>query len=129
MKDTLVLKDGTTIELETGASLGALQVKSIDRAAMLQTWKQLTEDNLSQVQIVNASGLTVGRYENLMLVFESSVVAADGTVTTTYCLREKTGVEKRLDSVEAGQAIQDGAITDLGEVSSILAEKMEGGAV
>ena len=65
----------------------------------------------------------------MILVSESSVVAAGGTVTTTYCLREKTGVEKRLDSVEAGQVIQDGAISDLGEVSSLLAEQIEGGAV
>lgn len=129
MKDTLILKDGTIIELETGASLGSLQVKSTDRAAMLQTWGKLTEDNLSQVQIVNASGLTVGRYENLMLVSESSVVDAAGTVITTYSLREKTDVEKRLDKVEAGQVIQDGAISDLGEVSSLLAEQIEGGAV
>ena len=129
MKDTLILKDGTTIELETGASLGSLQVKSTDRTAMLQTWEKLTEDNLSQVQIVNASGLTVGRYENMMLVSESSVVDAAGTVITTYSLREKTDVEKRLDKVEAGQVIQDGAISDLGEVSSLLAEQIEGGAV
>ncbi len=129
MKDTLILKDGTTIELETGASLGSLQVKAADRETMLQTWKQLTEDNLSQVQIVNASGLTVGRYEHLVLVSESSVVDADGTVTTTYSLREKSDVEKRLDNVETGQAIQDGAISDLGEVSSLLAEQIEGGAV
>ena len=127
MKDTLILKDGTTIELETGASLGSLQVKAADRETMLQTWKQLTEDNLSQVQIVNASGLTVGRYEHLVLVSESSVVDADGTVTTTYSLREKSDVEKRLDNVETGQAIQDGAISDLGEGSSLLAEQMDGG--
>ena len=82
-----------------------------------------------QVQIVNASGLTVGRYEHLVLVSESSVVDADGTVTTTYSLREKSDVEKRLDNVETGQAIQDGAISDLGEVSSLLAEQIEGGAV
>ena len=36
-------------------------------------------------------------------------------------------MEKRLDNVEAGQAIQDGAIADLGEVSSLLAEQMDGG--
>ena len=44
-------------------------------------------------------------------------------------MREKTDVEKRLDKVEAGQVIQDGAISDLGEVSSLLAEQIEGGAV
>ena len=37
MKDTMILKDGTTIELEAGASLGAIQVSESDRSAMLRT--------------------------------------------------------------------------------------------
>ena len=126
-KDKLILKDETAIELEAGASLAAIQVSVADRAAMLQTWKKLTEENLAEVKIKNGSGLTVGTYKDLVLVSETSVVAADGTVITTYCLREKTDVEKRLDNVEAGQAIQDGAIVDLGEVYSLLAEQMDGG--
>lgn len=129
MKDTMILKDGTTIELEAGASLGAVQVSVADRATMLQTWEKLTEDNLAEVQLQNGSGLTIGTYKDLVLVSETSVMAANGAVTTTYSLREKTDVEKRLDNVEAGQSIQDGAIADLGEVSSLLAEQMEGGEV
>lgn len=129
MKDTMILKDGTAIELEAGASLGAIQVSVADRATMLQTWEKLTEDNLAEVQLQNGSGLTIGTYKDLVLVSETSVMAANGAVTTTYSLREKTDVEKRLDNVEAGQSIQDGAIADLGEVSSLLAEQMEGGEV
>lgn len=129
MKDTMILKDGTAIELEAGASLGAVQVSVADRATMLQTWEKLTEDNLAEVQLQNGSGLTIGTYKDLVLVSETSVMAANGIVTTTYSLREKTDVEKRLDNVEAGQSIQDGAIADLGEVSSLLAEQMEGGEV
>lgn len=120
MKDTMILKDGTAIELEAGASLGAVQVSVADRATMLQTWEKLTEDNLAEVQLQNGSGLTIGTYKDLVLVSETSVMAANGAVTTTYSLREKTDVEKRLDNVEAGQSIQDGAIADLGEVSSLL---------
>ena len=127
MKDVMILKDETAIELEAGASLGAIQVSASDRSAMLQIWEKLTEDNLAEVQIKNGSGLIVGTYKDLILVSETSVVAADGTVITKYCLREKTEVEKRLDNVEAGQAIQDEAIVDLGEVSSLLAEQMDGG--
>ena len=56
----------------------------------------------------------------MILVSETSVVSTDGAVTTTYSLRGKTEVEKRLDNVEAGQAIQDEAIVDLGEVSTCL---------
>ena len=129
MKDTMILKDGTAIELEAGASLGAVQVSVADRATMLQTWEKLTEDNLAEVQLQNGSGLTIGTYKDLVLVSETSVMAANGAVTTTYSLREKTDVEKRLDNVEAGQSIQDGAIADLGEVSSLLAEQMGGGEV
>lgn len=125
-KDILVLKDGTEIELEAGASLSAVQVAAPDRAAMLETWEKFTEENLSQVQVKTGEGLTVGNYHGLILVSERSVVAADGSVLTTYQFREKTDEEKRLDALEEGQAVQDGAIEDLGAVSSALAAQMEG---
>ena len=122
MKDTMILKDGTTVELEAGASLAAIQVAAADRTAMLQVWQKLTEENLAEVQIKNGSGLTVGTYTDLMLVSETSTVDADGAVTTTYNLREKSAIEERLDSVETGQKIQDSAIGDLGETVGAFAE-------
>ena len=122
MKDTMILKNGTIIELEAGASLGALQVAAVGRAAMVATWEVLTPDNLAAVQIKNGDGLVVGNYTNLVLVSETSMVAADGTVLTTYNLREKNDEEKRLDALEEGKAVQDGAINDLGEVVGTLAD-------
>jgi len=118
----MILKNGTIIELEAGASLGALQVAAANRAAMVTTWEALTPDNLTAVQIKNGDGLVVGNYTNLVLVSETSMVAADGTVLTTYNLREKNDEEKRLDALEEGKAVQDGAINDLGEVVGTLAE-------
>lgn len=133
-KDTLVLKDETIIELEAGASLGALQVLSAGKAAMLATWEQLTADNLSSVQVKNGDGLVVGNYTGLVLVSEMSTVASDGSVLTTYSLREKSPEEKRLDALEAGQrmlvdgqSVQDGAIEDMGAVVSTIAGQVEGG--
>ena len=122
MKDTMILKNGTIIELEAGTSLGALQVAAANRGAMVTTWEALTPDNLTAVQIKNGDGLVVGNYTNLVLVSETSMVAADGTVLTTYNLREKNDEEKRLDALEEGKAVQDGAINDLGEVVGTLAE-------
>ena len=122
MKDTMILKNGTIIELEAGTSLGALQVAAANRAAMVTTWEALTPDNLTAVQIKNGDGLVVGNYTHLVLVSETSMVAADGTVLTTYNLREKNDEEKRLDALEEGKAVQDGAINDLGEVVGTLAE-------
>lgn len=129
-KDKLILKNGAEIELEAGASLGALQVLSADRAAMLATWELLTPDNLSQVQIKNGAGLTVGTYTNLVLASETSVVAPDGTVLTTYSLRPKTDVERlaeRVTVVEDGQQVQDGAINDVATLAGALAEQTGGG--
>ncbi|WP_302819165.1 MULTISPECIES: hypothetical protein [Hungatella] len=122
MKDTMNLKNGTVIELEAGASLRALQVAAADRAAMVATWEALTPDNLAAVQIKTGDGTVAGNYTDLVLVSETSVVAADGAVLTTYSLREKTAEEKRLDALEASQAVQDGAIGDLGEAVGTLSE-------
>lgn len=113
MKDTAKLNNETVIELEAGASLGALQVAAVDRAAMMATWEQMTPENLATVQIKNGDGLVVGNYTDLVLVSETSVVAADGSILTTYSFREKTAEERRLDALEEGQEVQDGAITDL----------------
>lgn len=128
-KDKMILKDGTEKELEAGGSLGALQVLSADRAAMLATWELLTPDNLAAVQIKNGAGLTVGTYTDLVLVSETSVVASDGTVLTTYSLRPKTDVERleeKVAAVEAGQQVQDGAINDVATLAGTLAEQAGG---
>ena len=128
-KEKLILKNGAEVELETGASLGALQVLSADRAAMLATWELLTPDNLSQVQIKNGAGLTVATYTDLVLVSETSVVASDGMVLTTYSLRHKTDVERleeRVTVVEEGQQVQDVAINDVAKLAGALAEQTGG---
>ena len=126
MKDKMILKDNTTIELEAGSSLANVQVAAADRADMVEIWGKLTEGNLSSVQIQTGAGLTVGTYTDLMLVSETSTVAADGSVLTSYHLREKTDEEKRLDALEEGQAVLDGAVNDLGSATSTLAEQIGG---
>ena len=118
--DKLVLKDGTKIDLVAGASLGALQIESESRETMLEIWK-----NLKSIQIETSDGLTVGKYEDVLLVSETSAVEG-GKVKTSFNMREKTSEEKRLDALEESQEIQDEAIIDLGAAASELAEK--GGA-
>lgn len=131
-KDKLIIKDGTEIELETGASLGSLGVLSTDKAVMVSTWDRLTAENLSEVQIKNGDGLVVGSYTGLVLVSETSTVQADGSILTCYNVREKTDIERleeRVAAVEEGQTVQDGAIIDTNEVLSAVVEKQEGGTV
>lgn len=125
-KDRMILKDNTTIELEAGAYLSNIQVVAADRAGMVAIWEKMTADNLSSVQIQTGDGLTVGTYTDLVLVSETSTVSPDGSVLTSYRLREKTDEEKRLDALEEGQEVLDGAVNDLGKATSALADQIGG---
>ena len=125
-KDKLILKDGTTIELESGSSLDAIKAATENRETMLKQWEMLTPENLKEVKVQNGDGLTIGIYKELVLLSETSVVASDGSVLTTYSLLKKTDTERRLEALAAGQEIQNGAISDLGSVTSAIAEQIGG---
>lgn len=123
-KDKIILSNGYEIEIEFGASLSDIRVVSDTKYDMLATWDMLTPENLSSVRVVNGDGITVGNYNDLILVSETST-EKDGKIETRFNMREKTDTEKRLDALENGQEVQDGAISDLGAAVSGLAE--EGG--
>lgn len=111
-------------------------VKSSTKAAMMAAWEKFTNDNLKSVQL-KIDGVVSAEYTDLVLVDEKSVVQTDGSVLTEFHLREKTDIEKLQELVTAqsaeiaalkeGQGVQDGAIDDLGVVTSTLAEQIEGG--
>ena len=125
-KDTLILKDKSVIELEAGASLNDIRVVSGSRTAMVDIWGRLTQDNLSAVTIKNGDGVAVGNYTGLVLENETSTMQEDGSVMTSFHLREKTDIEKRLDAVEQGQQMQDAGIDELaGTISDMMAGKEE----
>ena len=131
MKEKVILSDNTEIELEAGSYKGEWKVSSADRAEMVAVWEKLTEENLKSVQIKTEDGSVIGNYADMLLVAESSTVAEDGSVKTVYALREKTMEEKLLERVKAlelEKEVLNGAVSDLGEVTSVLAEKIEGGA-
>ena len=121
MKDTLILKDQTTLEIEAGASLTNITILSANKSEMVEKWDKMTKDNLSAVQVKNADGAVIGNYMDLILVSETSTILADGTISTALHLREKTDMERLEEKVEAlmaVQAVQDGAISDLGTAVS-----------
>jgi hypothetical protein len=121
MKDKLILKDQTTLEIESGATLSSITVLSSTKEEMVEKWDKLTKENLSSVEIKNSDDVLIARYENLILVNETSVVLEDGSISTEFHLREKTDIEKLQDEVnklKEGQEIQDGAIEELGNVVS-----------
>lgn len=132
----LVLADATEITMEDNSNMHNVIVKSATKAAMVAAWEKFTNDNLKSVQL-KIDGVVSGNYEDLVLVDEKSVVQEDRSVLTEFHLREKTDIEKLQELVAAqsaeiaalkeGQGVQDGAIDDLGVVTSTLAEQIEGG--
>lgn len=123
----LVLADSTEIKLEGGAALGYMKAYYASKAAMVANWNKLTVENLKVVQVLT-DDVVVGNYTDLILENETSTLQGDGSVDTVWNIREKTENEKLKDEIAAlkqGQEIQDGAITDMGEVVSALAEQKE----
>lgn len=132
----LVLADATEITMEDNSNMHNVIVKSTTKEAMVAAWEKFTNANLKAVQL-KIDGVVSGNYEDLVLVDEKSVVQADGSVLTEFHLREKTDIEKlqelvavqsaEIAALKEGQGVQDGAIDDLGVVTSTLAEQIEGG--
>lgn len=120
-KDKLILKNGTIVELEIGASLNNIGVVFKNKESMISVWNEFTEDNLKTVQVKNCDDITVGTYSDLVLESETSVVKKDGSVHTSFILKEK-GVEKYLDTMEE---TQDAGISDLEPVPDIMEGDME----
>lgn len=129
-KEKIVLKDGTTLEIENGASENLVQIPIQRLDDFKGFFEKFTEDNLEKYCIQNAAGLTCATLENKYLE-EASVRQRENDFLVSLRLADVDMVEKRLAAIEAeqeatkaGQAIQDGAIADLGE---IVGGMMEGG--
>lgn len=122
--EKIVLADGTELEVQSGASLGATKIIVTDFVGLGSIAEALTkEGNLATVQYKNGDQVT-GDYLDMKLesplFTEVDYYTDDKKVIATIRIREKTEVEKRLDAIEAKQAeldqsqqIQDGAILDL----------------
>ncbi len=93
MKDILTLANGTTVELENGATLGSMKVVFADKASMVETWDMFTDENLKSVNIANSSGAVIAEYTDLVCASVKSTEQEDGTILTVFELRQKTEVE------------------------------------
>lgn len=127
----LILSNKTEITIEDGSSLSDVRVLSeaseflSAKANMLSTWDMFTNENIQSIQFKNDDGIVIGNYENLVFESETSKILENGNILTSYYLRKKTDIEllkERLEQLETGQEIQDGAIGDLGALISDLTE-------
>ena len=81
MKDKMILKDGTAVELESGASLGNVQVVFSNKASMVETWDKFTDENLKSVQITDGNDAVIAEYTDLVLVSNLPAFLADASKT------------------------------------------------
>lgn len=115
--------DGTVYEINDGASLGRIEVPVSDSVSIEVIVASLNAvGNLKKVQFVNDAEEVTGEYLDMKLSAACSIETIDEVTTVVFGLVEKTDVEKRLDVLENGQEIQDGAISELAEVISEAAE-------
>ena len=122
--DKIIFADKTEFEIKEGASLGNVVARVESFADLKGIADALTKaGNLKTVQFSHGDEVN-GEYTDLTregMLF-TGVDLVDGKVEAAFSLREKTEVDKRLDAIEEGQNIQDGAIADLGDVVSTMAE-------
>ena len=122
MKDKLILKDQTTLEIEAGATLSSITVLSSTKEEMIEKWDALTKENLSSVEVKNSDDVLIARYENLILVNETSVILEDDTISTSFNLREKTDVEKLQEEVDVLGEKSDMLEASILEMSEVVYE-------
>lgn len=125
MNEKLILNNQSQINIESGSLLSDMKVISATKYDVISTWDMLTEENLKHIEIQNEDGTVLGVYDNILLDSETSIIQPDGTILTSFRLREKAEVEllrDRVEQLENVQEVQDGAISDLGTAVSDLVE-------
>ena len=115
--DKIILKDKTTYPLVDGASIGNIQIKASGMTIVNEISEKFNSDNLSDVTITT-NDIVSGKYTDLVSESFSYAKREDETVyIVTISLREKTDIEKRLDSLEKGHIANataiDSIITDI----------------
>lgn len=111
----------TIFIINEGASLSRIEVPVREATADEIVAVINTKGNLDTVQFLNSNDEIIGNYTDMKLVAPCSIEITEGETVVVFGMVEKTDIEKRLDAVEMGQAIQDGAIGELAEVVSEVA--------
>ena len=117
--EKIIFADKTEFELLPGASLGENKVVVLDFADLKTVAEALTKaGNLDTVQYKSNEQVT-GEYADMTLeapLFKAVDYTDEKKVVASFAIREKTETEKRLDKLEKGQTVRDGAILELAGV-------------
>lgn len=120
--DKLRFVDGTIVDIEDGATLADVTHVASNEANALFVCGKVTTENVEHLEFFHDELLT-GEYDNIIIATPTTRENGEGeTVIVRMHFREKTDLEIRVDALEEGQTVQDGAIEDIGAVLSDMAE-------
>lgn len=120
--DKLKFTDGTIIDIEEGASLAEVTHIATNEANAMYVCGKVTAENVASLQFLHGEAVT-GDYQNVVIAAPTTREDGEnGAVIVRMHFREKTDLEIRVDALEEGQTVQDGAIEDIGAVLSDMAE-------
>ena len=107
-----------------GAGTLAISFKAGDIAALEKSFRDAGQNNLEVIKQYDAEGHVQATHERYDIFREirKTIGATPEEDIVTVTLEQESLVEMRLRHLEAGQGIQDGAIQDLGDVVSGMAE-------
>lgn len=84
----MILHNGTTIPIIDGSYTGAVVLIVEDRQALMDTWAQLTPDNLTEVLITKDDDTPLHTLHGAVMDSVQAVTNPDGTLTVHFYLSE-----------------------------------------
>ncbi|MCB5876688.1 hypothetical protein LIR51_17885 [Blautia producta] len=84
----MILHNGTTIPIVDGSYTGAVILIVDDRQALMDTWAQLTPDNLTGVLITKDDDTPLHTLHGAVVDSMQAVTNPDGTLTAHFYLSE-----------------------------------------
>ncbi len=127
MKEKIIL--GNKVELSydsIGFRAGTLAIsfKVGNIAALEKSFRDAGQNNLEVIQQCDADGHVQATHEryDIFREIKKTIGATPEEDVVTIVLEQESVIEMRLRHLESGQGIQDGAIQDLGDVVSGMAE-------
>ena len=127
MKEKVILGNKVELPYDSigfGAGTLAISFKAGDIAALEKSFRDAGQNNLEVIKQYDAEGHVQATHERYDIFREirKTIGATPEEDIVTVTLEQESLVEMRLRHLEAGQGIQDGAIQDLGDVVSEMAE-------
>ena len=113
--EKVVLKDGTELEIQNGATENTLTMQLTEENTLEKLVATMTEENLAEYKILTESGVECTTVKD-KYVKSYTVNTEENTVK--FNLADVDIISKRLAELEATQALQDEAITELAEMAA-----------